>query len=285
MKIMNYKFIKGAFMSLAVLMAVGCDEDVVSNPDATFVQLNDDRGVTILENGGVTVEIDVILGGPQGSDTQIELDVTGDPTRFTLSASSFSIPAGETTATVTLTAVDDEDINGDLDVVVALSTSSGLPVGLAGQGVNSVSKTITIVDDNVPCNDYVITVVVDQWGSECMYDLLDSNGDVVLSGGPFTDGAAGTTITEVVAANLEDGCYTFRVFDWYGDSWSAGGASYSLACGAIVIAGDDTFDGISGLDINTVPVNPLYGTKFRASGNDSDPYTAHAEQLEFCVNQ
>ena len=238
---MNYKFIKGAFMSLAVLMAVGCDEDVVSNPDATFVQLNDDRSVTILENGGDAVEIDVVLGGPQASDTQVEFDVTGDATRYTLAPSSLSIPAGETSGTIILMAIDDEEINGDLDVVVALSTSSGLPVGIAGQGINSISKTITIVDDNVPCNDYVLIVLTDAFPQETNWEITDADGTIVYSGGddygpPSSAESRLKEYTHVVP--LEDGCYTFTMLDSYGDGMADGvvEGSWNLTCGAIVAA-------------------------------------------------
>lgn len=287
---MNYiKLIKGSILSLGLLMAVGCDGDdtSISNFGTSFAQLNDDSPVNMLENSGQVVEIVVVLGGPQSSDTQIEFDVTGDASRFELSPQSLSIPAGETSATVTFMPIDDDEINGDFDVVVALSPSSSVAVGLVGQGSGSISKTFSIIDDNVPCNDYKVTIIADLWGTEVMYDLLDADGDVLLSGGPFADLSEGTTedITEIT---LADGCYTLRVFDWWGDSWSGGGAVYSVGCGNAVISGDvDFFAGIPGLDLSTVPVNTVNGTIFRAASSTSDvpPYENHAAQIEFCVNQ
>ena len=288
---MNYvRLIKHGLMSLAILMAFGCDGDDSSLPSisANFAQLNDDSAVNILENSGTVVEILVLLGGPQATETQIEFDVTGDPSRYILSSSSLSIPAGETRGMVTFTAIDDDEINGDLDVVVALSPSSSVPVGLVGQGSGAISKTISIVDDNVPCNDYTITIISDEYGTEATYDLLDENGNVILTGGPFADTGAGGTSEEITNITLADGCYTLRVFDYWGDSWGYGGAVYSAGCGAAVFSGDaENFEGIPGLDLSTVPDNPEYPVLFRTNSSTSStpPYVGHAAQIEFCVNQ
>ncbi len=289
---MNYiKLIKAGLMSLGLLMAVGCDGDDTGVPtySTNFAQLDDDDPVTILENSGTIVEILVVLGGPQATDTQIEFDVTGDATRYLLSPTSLSIPAGQTSGIISVSAIDDDEINGDLEVVVALSPSSNVAVGLVGQGSGSISKTISIIDDNIPCNDYVITIIADRWGDECTYDLLDENGTILLSGGPFEpDTGADTTTEEITNITLADGCYTLRVFDYYGDSWNAGGAVYSVGCGAAVFSGDvDFFAGIPGLDLSTVPDNDAYDDNFRPASSSSDvaPYENHAAQIEFCVNR
>ncbi len=287
---MNYiKLIKGGLMSLGLLMAVGCDGDdtSISNFGTSFAQLDDVSAVQILENSDEVVEIMVILGGPQATDTQIEFDVTGDASRFVLSPPSLSIPAGQTNGFITLTPVNDIEVNGDIDVVVALSPSSSVAVGLVGQGSGSISKTISILD-NLDCNDYTITIIADEWGSEVTYDLLDSNGDVLLTGGPFTDTGAGTTTEEITELTLADGCYTLRVFDYFGDSWNAGDAVYSVGCGSVLISGDVLFfEGIPGLDLSTVPDNPEYDDLFNpdSSTSGTPPYEGHAAQIEFCVNQ
>jgi len=275
-------------LTFIVLFAsfTSCEEDLIVYDNASFLQLLDDSAVSVVENSGDVIEIVAILGSAQSTDTTVSFSVTGDDSRFTISGSSVVIPAGETSGTITFSPIDNETIDGDTVVVIGLADSNGLPVGVGGEGINSVNKTITLIDDNVPCNNYVITVVSDRWGSEVMYDILDSNGAVVVSGGPFSDTAAGTNTTEVVNVNLPDGCYTMRVFDWYGDSWGSGGASYAAQCGALVAGSGsgDSFAGISGLDLSTVPVNPAYGTQFRASGNDVDPYAGHADSFDFCVN-
>jgi hypothetical protein len=281
---MNYKkLIKSGLMSLALLMAVGCDVDSsATNPDPGFAQLDDDRAVSILENSGQAVEIVVLLGGPQSTDTEIELEVTGDSSRYLLSETLFSIPAGETSAVVTFTAVDDDEINGDVSIVVTLSANSDVPVGIAGQGLRKVSKTITIVDDNVPCNDYTITVTTDFWGAETHWYLVNEDGVRVAEGGPYGNGEFGNV--NVVDIELEDGCYTFTMWDEFGDGQVSGDGdgSYLVNCGSIVAAsGSGAFDtvgfpGATGADLPN-------GFGFQSA--PTPDLVGFVETTDFCVNQ
>ncbi|MDO1499717.1 hypothetical protein Q2T40_06175 [Winogradskyella maritima] len=249
--------LKLTFISVLVLL-VGCDE--YENPTyngVDFVQLEDGSAEAIIENSGDVVEIDVLLSSPQASETTINFETTGDPSRYALTPSSgtLTIPAGMTSATLSFEAIDNDDIDGDLDVEISLSTSSGLPVGIGGEGVQNTSKVITIVDDNVPCNDYVVSVTTDRWGSENSWEITDSSGMVVASDGPYSDGPSGFTETYVTNVTLDDGCYTFTMFDSYGDGQGSG--SYSVSCGALVAA-----SGSGDLDNNN-----------------------SSESTDFCVNQ
>ena len=247
-------------------------------PQSNFVQINDASAVSVTENGGAVVVVELTLGSPQASDVTINLDVTGDASRFTLTPGpSVTIAAGDTSGSVSFSPVDDDDINGDVDITLALSSSSDLPVGIGGEGVNSASKTITIVDDNVPCNDYTLTINTDTYGNETFWDILDSTGATVQSdgiGGYPTDLPANTSIE--YSFTLPDGCYTLRVFDYWGDN----GPTYSLSCGSLSAANDsDGLGGIPGLDVSTVP-----SPGFRNGGVGPD-YVSSAEAVDFCVNQ
>ena len=219
-------------LTFIVLFAsfTSCEEELIVYDNANFVQIDDASAVSIVENSGDLVTVLAILGGPQSSDTAVEFLVVGDDTRYELSASSIVIPAGETVGSVTLSAIDDDEINGDTTVVIGLAGSSGLPIGLGGEGLNSVSKTITIVDDNVPCNDILVSITTDTWGSETEWDIVTDSGLIVATGGPYNN--AVETINTVVP--LEDGCYTFTIYDTYGDGMASG--SYIVSCGAIVHA-------------------------------------------------
>lgn len=268
-------------LSLVLLVCLSatfqnCEEDLVVFDTSNFIQLDSDAAVSVTENSGATVVVSAILGSPQSTDTSVNFDISGtaDASRYTLSGSSFTIPAGETSGSITFTPVDNDAIDGDVDVVFTLSSSSGLPVGLGGEAVNAYSRTITIVDDNVPCNDYVLTVNNDTYGDETFWDILDSNGDTAASGGTYSTVSGGST--EVESFTLADGCYTMRMFDFWGDN----GAGFELGCGALIAASDDGgLDGIPGLDINTVPA-----PGFRNGGSPPD-YVGSAEAYEFCVNQ
>ena len=214
------------------LVLQNCEEDLIIFGEDRFVQLENASAASVVENSGTTVAVNVILGSPQATDVTVNFDVSGTAaaSRYTLSGTALVIPAGDTSGSISFTPVD----NDDIDVILTLSSTSGLPVGVGGEAVNSVSKTITIVDDNVPCNDVLVSVTTDRWGSENSWEITDSTGAIVASGGPYDDGPSGFTPTYDTVVTLADGCYTFGMFDSYGDGMGTG--TYSATCGAIVHA-------------------------------------------------
>lgn len=267
---------KIATFFVGITFFTSCEEDLIIFDDNAFIQLENATAASLVENSGGVIEIVAQLASPQTSDVTVNFDVTGDAVRYNLSPASVVILAGETEGVLSFTAIDDDIINGDTAIVVALSASSGLPVGIGGEGLNSVSKTITIVDDNVPCNAYLFTFLTDNYGSETFWDVLDADGVEVASGGTYGDVTGGDTQTASVT--LDDGCYTLRVFDFYGDN----GPTYTAACGALTaVNGTGGLDGIPGLDLSTVP-SP--GFRAGSATDDVDPYVGHAEQHDFCVN-
>ena len=66
-------------------------------------------------------------------------------------------------------------------------------------------------------NNISLSITTDNWPEET-WDLVNSNGTVVSSGGPYT-GQANTVFTE--EWDLNPGCYTFNVYDQYGDGVEA----------------------------------------------------------------
>lgn len=239
------KNFKNAFIiTLIGLFLWSCDEDLLIFSNDGFVQLEETVSATVIENSGESVSITAILGSPQASPTVVTFDITGtaESSRFTLTpGASISIPAGESSGTVLLTPIDNEDIDGDVDVILTLSTSSGLPIGIGGEGLESVSKTITIVDDNVPCNDYVLTVLTDAFPQETTWQITDTDGVIVHSGGEDygPPSSAASRLKEYIEqVPLEDGCYTFTIFDAFGDGLDDGvvQGSWVLGCGALVVS-------------------------------------------------
>ena len=71
-----------------------------------------------------------------------------------------------------------------------------------------------------------LTVVLDVYGTENTWRILNSNGDIVESGGPYQDGQQGTVITESIC--LPTGCYTLNFMDSYGDGQGFTNGSYTL---------------------------------------------------------
>lgn len=81
----------------------------------------------------------------------------------------------------------------------------------------------TCVDGNL-----TLTIVLDNYPQETSWDITDSSGSVVASGGTYGNQPDGSTVTETLT--LTDDDYTFTMYDSYGDGicCSYGNGSYSL---------------------------------------------------------
>ena len=76
------------------------------------------------------------------------------------------------------------------------------------------------ITSNVAVGNATVDITTDQYPSETTWELIDDNGVVVANGGPFT---AGNTAQSTVNVTLSPGmCYTFNVYDSYGDGMMAG---------------------------------------------------------------
>jgi thiol-disulfide isomerase/thioredoxin len=61
-------------------------------------------------------------------------------------------------------------------------------------------------------NEVVLTILTDNYGDETTWELVDPNGNVISSGGPYGNNQ---TITETFT--LENGCHEFIIIDEFGD--------------------------------------------------------------------
>ena len=78
--------------------------------------------------------------------------------------------------------------------------------------------------------NFTFDLIGDPFGDETSWDLRNSANAIVYSGGPYTfTGVAGTQVLESgMAWNLPPDCYTFTIYDTYGDGLggsSSGGVS------------------------------------------------------------
>ena len=86
---------------------------------------------------------------------------------------------------------------GDMD-----SANNMLPAYVSGSTPSSVSVSLYIQTDN--------------WAEETSWDLLDENGNIVDSGSGYSNNT-----TYEYDWNLDYGCYTFNIYDSYGDGVEA----------------------------------------------------------------
>ncbi len=95
----------------------------------------------------------------------------------------------------------------------------------------------------VGCEDTEVTlsITLDNYPEETSWTLTNDAGQTVASGGTYGSQPDGSTVTEDLC--LVDDCYTFTIFDAYGDGicCAYGSGSYSLTQGGTVLASGGSF--------------------------------------------
>ncbi|HKK38999.1 MAG TPA: S8 family serine peptidase, partial [Cryomorphaceae bacterium] len=84
------------------------------------------------------------------------------------------------------------------------------------------------VDDgscDYPCSDVTLSILTDCWGNEVSWEIVDDNANVVAS---VSNNTYANQSINTWSQCLEPGCYTFTIFDSFGDGMN--GSSYSF-CG------------------------------------------------------
>jgi len=78
-------------------------------------------------------------------------------------------------------------------------------------------------------NTVIVEIVPDDYGSETTWELRNAAGDVLYSGGPYTNGNSDPIVAEVLLP--VDDCYDFEIFDSFGDGicCAYGQGSYTLS--------------------------------------------------------
>ncbi|WP_306641399.1 T9SS type A sorting domain-containing protein [Sanyastnella coralliicola] len=120
------------------------------------------------------------------------------------------------------------------------------------------------VEEPAPCVDsgYTFSLTPDCYGSEITWEVLNSNGVAVASGGPYADLLPESITTIDTDLCLTSGCYTFNIYDSFGDGLNG---SAEAGCG---VDGDFTMFDENGAVVFTM-ASSTYG--------DQDTY-------DFCVD-
>ncbi len=88
-------------------------------------------------------------------------------------------------------------------------------------------------------NSGTLTIILDNYPSETTWNIKNSSNTILYSGGPYT--AVGGTVT--VPLCLPNGCYTFNIFDSYGDGicCAYGNGSYNVVVNGSSVASGGQF--------------------------------------------
>jgi len=145
-------------------------------------------------------------------------------------------------------------LTNDNQVVVATPSYTDLATGAHTFNV-SVASPNGVADENMANDTYtlnfdiapsytttqvVFNVTTDNYGDETTWQLVDSSSNVVASG-PAVDYADNTTYQEIISIPSLDECYSFSIFDSYGDgiccSWGNGSYNLEDENGNVIISG------------------------------------------------
>lgn len=89
------------------------------------------------------------------------------------------------------------------------------------------------------CETVTLDITVDDYPNETTWEITDENNGLVINGGNYAGQTSGATVTETMC--LLDGCYTFTIYDSFGDGicCTEGNGSYTLrnAAGDILASG------------------------------------------------
>lgn len=227
------KKLKLIFASLLLVSFFACDKEDVPF-ERTYNEVTGQTGLGFTQtstsavvpvDGSVTVTLAVQATNRTSSARTFNVTVdtensVGDAGDYTIGG--ITIPANEYNGALEVTLTDDELV--DLEAY-SLVLNLEVPEGVAVVG----SSTATInYNRYLICNDMVLTLNEDFYSGERSWEVTDDTGAVVVSGGGYGNGGG----TFVETFYLDDGCYTFTIFDSYGDGQFDGATtgSYSLDC-------------------------------------------------------
>lgn len=99
---------------------------------------------------------------------------------------------------------------------------------------NTMPVNLTFVNDPY-LGDVTVSILLDDYPDETTWELLDDNGAVLGSGGPYAASQGNTTVQEVVSIPAT-GCHSFVIYDDYGDGlnaaqWGGTDGNYTITDG------------------------------------------------------
>lgn len=214
-------------MSLLAVLAFGsCDEfedkDSVSPVVPGTVEavrfssrLNENKYVLTTEETSFEV---VVVRSNKEKATTVDVTVVNASNYFDI-PSSVSFAAGEDTVVIEIGIKEDAPVYKNLPIVLELEASDLNPYS------QDLTYFSTVVFIKYPCshNEVKLTLDFDNYPDETTWEILDANGEVINEGGPYKSNE-----TTDLYFCLEDGKYTFTVYDQYGDGFGTPTGSATL---------------------------------------------------------
>lgn len=190
---------------ISVTIFVGCESDDFNEPD--YVSFQAEPASVLVDFGGTAShDVKVYTSNVASADRTFELyadTTTTLPSQAYSFPTSVTVPGGTNEGVFTIE-LSDTGINPNGDnLIIGFAPREG---GFVGD--NKVIEVGQFCDPQL-----VFDFVFDGYASETTWKVEDAEGNVVLTGGPWSDG----TPTASVARCLGPGEYVFTVYDQYGD--------------------------------------------------------------------
>ncbi|SKB44656.1 hypothetical protein SAMN05660776_1063 [Salegentibacter holothuriorum] len=194
------------FVATLALSFAGCDhESDFTSPNYAALQAGP-ADIKVELGGSTSYELNVYTANIVNEDRVIDIVVressSMSPAAYSL-PETVVIPGGSNEAAFT---VDVQDVNFS-------PNGESLIIGLAAQENFSTGDDFQL-NVSLSCDSpLVIDFVFDGYANETTWNVKDTDGNTILEGGPYAEGAASATVERC----LPDGDYTFSIFDAYGD--------------------------------------------------------------------
>ena len=223
-------------LCLVALLFTACDE----TESAIFDPATGQTGIGF---GTDVIDVSVPVGGITASAQVFSTTVSSEARSFnvTIDTEESNMPVGSVTVgTVTIPADSHEgslDVTFDYDaledfVEYLLVVNVDVPSGVQAFGALTFTALREFDINEFVCQDLTLEINFDNWGAENTWEIVDSSNNIVFSGGPYSNGTAGTTT--IVNMSFDPGDYVMTFFDSYGDGMFDGvtTGSYNLFCAA-----------------------------------------------------
>jgi hypothetical protein len=154
-------------------------------------------------------------------------------------------------------------VNGT--IIVSISTVNG---GADQRSTNNSASGTFTLPINFAFNTVVFSLQNDNWGSEISWNLKNSGGTIVYSGGPYTDTSSLPAIITENWTLLSNQCYKLTINDSYGDGicCSSGNGFYNVKNGSTTIVQGSSSFGFGNREERIFSLNNLGNEEFEFIG-------------------
>jgi len=163
-----------------------------------------------------------ITGSTRNYDIQVSPASTADPASYTV-PSSVSIPGGSNEGSFDVTVSDINIGEAGKTLILELVPQDGLFIG---------QRLVLNLKQVCPNNEVILAIVFDAYPEESSWALFDANDTEIASGGDY---AGADTFSKAFC--LENGTYTFVMYDSYGDGINAPGYYRLTYNGTTIVEG------------------------------------------------